>query len=327
VPSRRALVLGFVAVVGLGSCSNGHGVLHTHGSPAGRTATLGWWMIAIAAVVGIGFYGALIFGIVRRRAPGREERRFRVSESAWIVAGGVVLPTVVVVGLSLASIGALPPRASADAVRIAAVGHQYWWEFHYLDDGFTTADELHVPVGRPVDIALASVDVIHSFWVPALAGKIDMVPGHTNHLEFTARTPGRYRGQCAEFCGLAHAQMIVTVTVDRPARYAAWLAAERVPAHDAATDETRAGRDAFLRLPCASCHTIRGTEATGVRGPDLTHFATRGAIGAGVIENTRGNLAGWIANSQAIKPGSLMPPIPMTPAELHAIVAYLESLT
>jgi cytochrome c oxidase subunit 2 len=205
-------------------------------------------------------------------------------------------------------------------------GHDWWWEVHYPAQGIVSANEVHVPVGRPVRLVLTSRDVIHSFWVPQLTVKTDLIPGHTNTTWIQASMPGSFRGQCAEYCGLQHAKMAILVIADPPDAFARWLANERQPATAAADPLAVRGRLALERNSCAACHTVRGTAASGTLGPDLSHFGGRRTIGAGALANTRGNLGGWIINSQTVKPGNKMPPQPLTPEELQALLAYLESL-
>ena len=322
-PHRLASHLLSIALLALlaSACSGDHHVLAPEGSQAKGISAIGWFMIVTASVIGLVFYALLAYGLVRG---GR--RRGWGSESGFVIAGGIVLPALVVGILSVLTINTLNDGPADDAVHIEVVGHQFWWEVRYLDEGFTTANEFQIPVDRPVELTLRSDDVIHSFWVPDLAGKIDMVPGQTNHLQLEAHEPGRYRGQCAEYCGLQHAQMAFFVTASEPADYEAWVADHAADAPAPTGAEEQAGQQAFMDLPCASCHTIRGTDATGELGPDLTHFASRETIGAGAVDNTRGNLSGWIANSQTIKPGNEMPPIPMDPEQLTSLLAYLESL-
>jgi cytochrome c oxidase subunit 2 len=218
----------------------------------------------------------------------------------------------------------------ADAVNIELTGHQWWWEARYLDADkareFTTANELHIPVGRPVLITLRADDVIHTLWIPNLQGKKDMIPGRTATLSLRADRAGTYRGQCAEFCGIEHALMALLVEAEANDKYEAWAAAQRRPGAEPADAMALRGREVFLNGACASCHTVAGTAARGRRGPDLSHLASRHTIGAGMFPNNRGHLAGWIADPQALKPGVYMPPNALAPADLQALLAYLETL-
>jgi cytochrome c oxidase subunit 2 len=213
---------------------------------------------------------------------------------------------------------------TAEHVRV--VGHQWWWEVHYPDYGIVTANEIHIPVSgstdRPVVLQLESVDVIHSFWVPQLSGKTDLIPGRANTLWIDAKAPGIYLGNCAEYCGTQHANMLLRVFAEPKADFDNWVAAQRPGAQTAAQN----GRNVFESLSCVNCHTIRGTVANGVFGPDLTHLMSRTTIAAGMLENTPKNLRSWVNDPQEMKPGSLMPSMKLTDTELNGITNYLESL-
>jgi len=202
------------------------------------------------------------------------------------------------------------------------------WRARYRDkeqpSAFLTANELHIPVGRPVRVELASDDVIHSFWIPQLAGKIDAIPGRTNVLWMQADRPGTYRGQCGEFCGAQHAHMAMVVVAEAPADYAAWRQRQLAPAREA-QGPLAAGQASFV-AHCGACHTVRGTQAGGILGPDLTHLMSRKAIAAGILPNTRGNLAAWIADPQSIKPGTRMPAARISPQDLQVVLAWLATL-
>ncbi len=215
-------------------------------------------------------------------------------------------------------------------------GHQWWWEIQYPADsggpGFAVANELHIPVGRPVVVALKAADVIHTFWVPSLHGKKDMIPGRDASIEFRADRAGTFRGQCAEFCGAEHALMAFNVVADPPARYEAWVVSQRAPAvtasgtSSASADALQRGRQIFIDGNCASCHTVRGTPGAGLIGPDLTHLMSRQTIAAGTLANNRHNLANWIANPGGVKPGTTMPASQLAPDDLRALVAWLGTL-
>jgi cytochrome c oxidase subunit 2 len=210
-------------------------------------------------------------------------------------------------------------------------GEQFWWRVTYSPgepgDAFDSANEIHIPTGRPVEITLQSADVIHSFWVPQLAGKLDMIPGLINTLTVNARDPGMYRGQCAEYCGAQHAQMAFYVVAHEPAEFERWLADKSQPAQAAAAVPADGGADLFIANGCGACHTIRGTQANGTIGPDLTHVGSRHSIGAGILPNEEGAIAAFISSYQHIKPDNLMPSFDtLNEQELQAIAAYLESL-
>ncbi len=248
---------------------------------------------------------------------------------AWIIGGGIVMPVVVLLGLIILTVGALRLMAAttpSDEVVIEVIGHQWWWEVRYLNQNVITANELHLPVGQPLEIKLTSVDVIHSFWVPELHGKFDLIPGRTNRFVLQADQPGEYRGQCAEFCGLQHAKMAILVVAQAPEDFMAWLDQQAQPAPQPTEPAALAGRQIFLESACRECHTIRGVSASNGAGPDLTHLAGRRTLAAGTRLNTPEHLAEWISAPQAVKPGNLMPETSLTPEELSSLLAYLESL-
>jgi cytochrome c oxidase subunit 2 len=217
-----------------------------------------------------------------------------------------------------------------DPVNVRITAKQWWWQVEYLDADpsrqFTTANELHLPVDRPARIELASADVIHSLWIPVLNGKEDLIPGHANTITMTPRKVGRYRGQCAEFCGLQHANMALDVQVDDAAAFAAWQAHQRMPAPAPTTPTAIAGRNDFNALACALCHAIGGTPAGGVVGPNLTHLASRRTLAAGALPLDRGTLETWIIDPQRHKPGTNMPAVPLQPQQLSDITDYLMTL-
>jgi cytochrome c oxidase subunit 2 len=246
------------------------------------------------------------------------------------VVGGVAVPLAILVVLFVLTLSTLPSvsapgRGDGDLV-VEVVGRQYWWEVGYPDHGLVTANEIHIPTGTPVELRVRTADVIHSFWVPRLNRKIDMIPGRTNRILVRAEEPGVYRGQCAEFCGLAHAQMAFLVVAEAPSVFEAWLAGETGDAAAPASGSAALGQEVFLNSSCVSCHAIRGTSASATVGPDLTHVAGRRWLAAGTIPNTRGNLGGWIVDPQSIKPGNKMPPTNLSGPELQALLDYLESL-
>jgi cytochrome c oxidase subunit 2 len=245
--------------------------------------------------------------------------------------GGIAIPALILAGLLVIAVRILPEVAApprAPVLTVEVVGHLWWWEVRYPAQGFKTANEIHIPVGQPVEVELRSPDVIHSFWVPQLMGKTDLVPGHVNRVWLQAEAPGVYRGQCAEYCGLQHARMAFLVVADPPEQFAAWLEGERRPATEPADPVLLRGAQAFAREGCINCHVIRyGAGAVGTEvGPDLTHFGSRRTIAAATLPNTRGHLAGWIGNPQALKPGNYMPTVQIDSESLLALTAYLESL-
>lgn len=269
-------------------------------------------------------------------------RRRPVGAGWWLFGAGLLLPVAVLGTLLIYSTlrtQALDRPPSADALLVGVTGHQWWWELRYTDPAtgaeVVTANELRLPVGRPVRLALASADVIHSFWVPPLGGKMDLVPGRINHLTITAQRPGLYRGQCAEFCGGPHARMALHVVALAPQAFDRWLAHEARPAGPGApadavaseVEQLARGRSAFVEHGCAGCHRVRGVAETGDGGPDLTHVGRRLYIGAGLLPNGPEAMARWIADVQALKPGAQMPAFDrLPPATLQALSAYLVQL-
>ncbi|MGQ9371762.1 cytochrome c oxidase subunit II [Azospirillum sp. ST 5-10] len=312
----------------LPGCSGQQSALDPKGPDAAMVADLGWWMFAVAAVVLAAVLAVLAAGLRRRARPIGERGR-----TAVVVLGGIVAPLAAIFALTVS--GVLIGRATtlprdADALVVEVRGERWWWEVRYPDgpggEPVVTANEIHIPVGRPVRIRLISDNVIHSFWVPNLQGKTDLIPGLTNETRLVAGEPGVYRGQCAEFCGVQHALMGFVVVAEPEADFAAWLAAQARPATPPAELLLARGAETFGTAGCGRCHTVRGTAAAGERGPDLTHLASRRTLAAATLPNSRGNLGGWISDPQHVKPGSLMPGFALQPADLHALVAWLESL-
>ncbi|HEX6332267.1 MAG TPA: cytochrome c oxidase subunit II [Actinomycetota bacterium] len=302
-------------------------VLDPQGESAQRIDGLWWLMLWISLAVLAVVAGLMAVAFLRGRREGLE---VDASSSRWgepfVVVAGVIVPVVILTGVFVVSVRDLNAitREGDDAeLTIEVVGHMWWWEARY-PGGAVTANEIHIPTGQTVRFEVTTVDVIHSFWVPQLAPKIDMVPGRTNVVDVRTGTPGTYRGQCAEYCGLQHANMALFVVAEPPGEFERWLENETAPA---ASPADQAGLDAFLRSSCVGCHTVRGTDASGTLGPDLTHVASRETLGAGTIENTRENLADWIANPQTVKPGAVMPPTEISAEELDLIVEYLQGLT
>jgi cytochrome c oxidase subunit II len=328
-PGRRSPLLCAITLL-LTSCSESSApsALEPHGPGAARAAALWWVMFSISAVVVIAVTVLILLGVRRRRRATDCDETPRWA-MGMIVGGGVVFPILVLAvlwGLTLRDVAILDEPPSEPTVQIEVVGKRWWWEVRYPDEGVITANEIHVPVGETVDLLLRSGDIIHSFWVPELMPKTDMIPGRDNRMWLVADRAGVYRGQCAEFCGLQHAKMAFLVIAEPRADFDAWVAEQSAEAASPTDPEARAGLEAFLGAPCVGCHTVRGTEASGTLGPDLTHVASRGTLAAATFPNTPQNLRSWIENSQRIKPGNLMPPIELPPEELRAIVAYLETL-
>jgi cytochrome c oxidase subunit 2 len=288
---------------------------------------------AVIVIIGVLLLGAM-WGRASRFA-GEDLSRLPIVRTEagvkWIYIG-VAVSTGVLVGMvvwTLVTLNAVASSPGAPAFTIEVRGHQWWWEARYIgqsgDRTFTTANELHVPVGRPVHLELLSDDVIHSFWIPALAGKTDVIPGQTNVAWLEAAKPGIYRGQCTEYCGDQHAHMAMYVIADAAAEFQSWWDAQLAVAPEPNSDALMRG-EAIVTARCGVCHAIRGTGAGGIFGPDLTHLMSRRTIAAGTLPNDRENLSQWISHAQAVKPGNRMPTLALPPAELAEAAAYLRTL-
>jgi cytochrome c oxidase subunit 2 len=288
-------------------------------------------MAAVVMTVVLIALGVALFG------PRKWKQRVGGERLVWIA--GLVFPVVVLTGLliyGLSTTARIADGPRPGEMRVRVTGEMWWWRVAYLDDQgreiVQDANEVHIPVGQPVVFELESADVIHSFWVPRLGGKTDMIPGRRNFMRLQADEAGTFGGQCAEYCGGPHALMGLVVVAHAPEDYAAWRERQARPA--AAVASTQAplalidqGRNVFDASGCAACHTIRGTEANGLAGPDLTHVGSRQTLGAGILPNNQGTMAGWISDSQSLKPGNRMPAYPVLAGrDLRAVAAYLESL-
>jgi cytochrome c oxidase subunit 2 len=306
-------------------------VLNPAGPQAQNIATVTWVFIGICTVVYLATLMTLGWAVMRRRREDDDSPRIS-HRLTVIVTGATAFTAATLVVLILASEIAgrgLSKPSGPGAVTIDVIGYQWFWEFRYQDatpsEWVSSPNELHIPVGVPVVLNALSRDVIHSFWVPELHGKRDLIPGITTQTWIQADKPGVYRGQCAEFCGHQHAKMAFTVVAHPVADFQAWLQQQRRPAV-MPTDERRRGHDLFMSHSCVTCHTIRGTQAGSRVGPDLTHVASRQMIAAGTLPTTREHLTEWVRDPQAIKPGTRMPAVQLSEDDLRAIVAYLESL-
>lgn len=285
----------------------------------------------LAGVVMIGVLTlTLAFSVVFRERPGREA--LQVHGNSRLEVFWTLIPVIIVVAIAVPSFQVIVDTtgdAPPDALEVVATGNQWWFAFDYTDLDVTTANELHLPVGVPVNILLQSEDVLHSFWIPQLTGKVDMVPGHDNRLWFTPEQARAepYLGQCAEFCGTSHANMRFRVFVHEQADFDAWVASQAADAVPASGDLASGGEALFTAKGCAGCHTIRGNPtALGQIGPDLTHLAARTTIAAGMLENNQGNLEDWLADPPGEKPGSKMPNLGLSAEEIDQLVAYLQGL-
>jgi cytochrome c oxidase subunit 2 len=341
-PVIRVAPLVLALLAGCKETSSGEAALDPAGPQALWLANLTWLFIWVCVVVWVLVMIALFVGLYRRRGGRGDAADLTVIEPdeagerrRWTVVSACIFLTVVVLfGLLFADFttGRRIHRTSeaSDFVSIKLVGHQWWWEVHYKDavasNTIETANEIHVPVGKPVCVELNSGDVIHSFWVPNVQGKKDLVPGHPTTVWFQVDRPGTYYGECAEYCGYQHAQMRLMVVAEEPAKFDQWLAASRELAPEPSTDAQRRGQLVFTRSTCAMCHAITGTDAGGRVGPNLTHIASRTRLAAGAIANVRGHLAGWIVDPQTIKPGARMPQNNLAPEDLRDLLDYLESL-
>ena len=286
-----------------------------------------WWAAGVFVVV----EALLVIALVRfRHREGRAAptptHGHTAMEIAWTLAPAVILVFVAVptVRTIFATAGAAP----ADALKVEVIGHQWWWEYKYPDLGIVTANEMRLPVGKPVQVSITSADVIHSFWAPALGGKRDAIPGHVNHIAFQADAPGDYSGQCAEFCGASHANMRLRVLVEPESAFHAWVKGEQAgPVAPAPGSLAERGKQIFGRSACLGCHTIQGV-SPGIIGPNLTHVGSRTTIAGGIFPNDSAHLASWIADAPSLKPGSLMTRMkpPLIDADIAALVAYMQSL-
>jgi cytochrome c oxidase subunit 2 len=305
-------------------------VLDPAGDKADRIAALFWGTTGMAVAVWALVVLVLIAALRRRGPRDGEAGDGRLSRVVGAATAATVLILVALTFESYVTTSAFG-NGAPNSLAVAITAHQWWWEAEY-DPGsgartFITANEIHIPAGKPVTFVLKSQDVIHSFWVPNLAGKMDLSPGRTNTLTLTALKPGVYRGQCAEFCGLQHAHMALQVVAESESDFAAWEAQQVRNAAPPSNASRRMGMDIVLSSGCIACHTIRDTLANGPIGPDLTHLASRKTIAAGTLPNTRGNLQAWIADPQGIKPGNRMPRFDFTASQLQAVCDYLEGLT
>jgi cytochrome c oxidase subunit 2 len=325
-------VLFFIVAAAAASCGGNQNVFNPAGPAARDIAAFGSQLLIVCGVVYVLVLAALAWALARRRRPEDESvdttrtlgRTVVIATAATILILVAVTVSSVVYGRGMTS----PPGPGA--ITIDVVGHQWWWEFQYRDvspsDFVTSPNEIHIPVGVPIHIKALSRDVIHSFWVPNLHGKRDLIPGQVTNFWFQADKPGIYRGQCAEFCGHQHANMAFNVVAEPMEKFQRWIQNQRRAAPEPTTADQARGQQVFLQGPCVMCHTIRGTTAGSRVGPELTHVASRLTLAAGTLPNTRGHLAGWVLDPQSVKPGNRMPPNALTSDDLQALVAYLRSL-
>jgi cytochrome c oxidase subunit 2 len=310
-------------------------IFEPHSTPADSILHLSRFVLSITALIFLVVATLLTYAVAKFRSKGGDAQRepAQVYGSTQIELAWTVIPILIVVVLFLATARVIhaiqdAPKPAA-AVEVTAIGHQFWWEFRYPALGVVTANELHIPVSdpehpTPTFLKLLSADTDHSFWVPQLAGKTDLIPNRINETWVDPHRTGLFLGQCAQYCGTEHAKMLLRVSVETPELFQAWINAQKQPAIQ--NPEETAGKRVFETTACVNCHAVGGTNATGRFGPDLTHLMSRDTIAAGAAENTKENLRLWIQNPDAIKPGSLMPAMQLTDADLDALVRYLETL-
>lgn len=331
---------GYATLLLLAGCQSNHSMLWSSaGKQAADIEWLYWfifWICLVVFVLVIAFFagGAAKSNIDEAEmAPVLEDtdsadRRAKVGVS--IALGITVITLFVVLALSIVTGKTTAGLSSQNPITIQVIGHQWWWELHYpnpqADLTVTAANEIHVPVGKPILVLTASRDVIHSFWAPNINGKRDLLPGYQSAFSFQVDKAGIYHGQCAEFCGEQHAHMGFEIVAESMDQFQQWLEQQRKPAVEPVDTTTVRGREVFLTHACVLCHTIRGTDAGSKVGPDLTHVAGRRLLAAAAISNAPGSLAGWITDPQRIKPGVRMPANPLPPDDLQALVTYLRSL-
>lgn len=332
---QRGNALAFITSLALGD--NPTNIFAPAGTPAHSVFGLSMLVLAITAAIFLIVGGMLVYVLIRfraRTAPGAiEQEPPQIYGSNQIELSWTVIPTLIVVMLFLATARVIYTTEHAqkptDALDVTVIGHQFWWEYSYPTLGIVTANELHVPVSDakhplPTYLTMTSADTDHSFWVPRLAGKTDLIPDRVNTMWIDPQKSELYLGQCAQYCGAQHAKMLIRVYADTPAAFAAWVAHQRQPAvQDASVAE---GRAVFEHNACISCHTIRGTVATGRFGPDLTHVASRDTIASGSVVNNPANLRSFVDNPANFKPGALMPPMHLDSHDLDAVTAYLTTL-
>lgn len=285
-----------------------------------------WWAVGVFVVV----EGALVYALFKfRDRPGNEEAEqfhgHALLEIAWTLAPALILVAIFIPTAEAIFQVDQAPEDADEALKVEVIGNQWWWRFNYPDLDITTANEMHVPVGRQVELEMISNDVIHSFWVPRLGGKRDVFPARNTYLWFTPDSTGTYDGACAEYCGTSHALMKTQVVVEDSADFREWVELQRQPAEEPTDSLARQGRDVFMRV-CIACHTVEGTSARSEIGPDLTHIASRRTIAAGILDNTPENMARWLRRPQEVKPGNQMEIPRLSEDQIEALVAYMETL-
>jgi cytochrome c oxidase subunit 2 len=330
-PGRLALIL--ITMLLLAGCDGMQSALDAKGAGAIEIKQLIVGIVAVCTVIWLLVIVVLARALMRPQGAAGGSNPQTQRRMTVVILGAVAATVIIIAGLTIASFyttRSISVAADGD-LTVKIRGHQWWWRVQYVDadpaKSFETANEIHIPVGTNVRLQLESADVIHSFLVPSLAGKQDLIPGRLNELTIRAERPGIYRGQCAEFCGIQHSHMAMLVIAEDNVDYEKWMAGQRSDATPSSDQEASAGKAVFLSKPCAACHAIRGANNSSAgTGPDLTHVGGRKTIAAGVVDNTRGSLAAWIADPQTMKPGSNMPIVPLSSEELRQISAYMASL-
>lgn len=336
---RRLLsIAAAFAVVATAACGGPQNMLAPGGPAARRLADVGSFVLLVFIVVSVVMWVLIAWLALRRRGTLAEHAPWDAGGGMrWVAIGGFTIPAIIlaiVFVLTLRTMSAFPmgdDEMHAPPPMLRIIGHQWWWELQYLVGGETqqviTANEIHIPAGQPVDIELRTADVIHSFWVPELHGKVDLVPGKVNRIRLQADRPQLFRGECAEYCGPQHANMILVVQADAPSDFRAWLARERSDAVTPSAADATHGEQLVMSNACVLCHTIRGTGAHGLVGPDLTHVGSRRWIAGNELENNTANLAAWVTHAQALKPYAKMPNLSVFGGtDLLDVVAYLQTL-
>ena len=334
----RRLLLLCPLLLGIG-CQDVQSTFNTHGPAADRISHLSWLMTILFLVTIAIMWVLIAWASVRRKGTLEEHAPIDAGGGqGWIAVGGLAIPLAVlcfifVLGLKLLASFPIHDPMNQHAIKpdIVVIGHQWWWEVHYvdgpIDEHFTTANEIHIPVNQPVMFELRSQDVIHSFWIPSLHGKVDLIPGHPNYVQIEASHPGNYTGECALFCGEQHAHMRLLVVAQSAEDYQAWEQAQVKPAAPPQSPAAQAGEQLFLSGPCSMCHSVRGTQAGGHVAPDLTHLASRQFIASDSFPNNTAYLESWATHAQSLKPGCLMPDLTQfSGTQLQQLVAYLQQL-
>lgn len=337
-PGTKNLFTALSLLVLTAGCAGVPAVFTPASNNAVQTTRLIGLVFIIAAVVFVVVEGFLVFTVLRysqkrKNTPGLPPQieGNRRLEIIWTAVPAVVLAVVFIISVGTLRSVSSQPEALAGILGpkplvVKAIGHQWYWEFQYPDQKIITADEMHIPVGTSIQVEVESVDVVHSFWVPILGGKMDAVPGTTNILWMSANEPGTYLGQCAEFCGVEHAKMRLEVIAESKDQFDAWVTLQQAPMAANLTGDAAKGEQIFLSGSCTACHTISGTTAKGKVGPDLTHFASRQTFAGATMDNTPDNIVKWLADPQAVKPGNLMPNLNLSDSDIRLLLAFLQSL-